>query len=140
MLALAAAGAAPDDPAPAPVHIIGGATTGGCFTGGVRLPEAGPGFQVINKSRSSFWGTPEAIARIELLGRLARNAGLPDLFVGDISRPRGGPLPGGHVSHQVGLDADIGLNVSPILRATASVGDDVELPSLVTPDQRRVDP
>ncbi|MBV9247757.1 MAG: penicillin-insensitive murein endopeptidase [Acetobacteraceae bacterium] len=140
MLALAAAGPAPDEPAPGPVHIIGGAAIGGCFTGGVRLPDAGPGFQVINKSRSSFWGTPDTIARIELLGRLAQSAGLPDLLVGDISGPRGGPLPGGHVSHQIGLDADIGLNVSPTLPATASAGDDVELPSLVRPDQREVDP
>jgi penicillin-insensitive murein DD-endopeptidase len=34
-------------------------------------------------------------------------AGLPSLLVGDLSQPRGGPLPSDHASHQSGLDADV---------------------------------
>ena len=84
----------PTTPAPGPVHIIGGGANGGCFAGGLQLPDQGPGFQVINRTRSSFWGVPQTIERVEMLGRAVKAAGLPDIYVGDISRPRGGPIPG----------------------------------------------
>jgi penicillin-insensitive murein endopeptidase len=73
-----------------------------------------------------------------MLASEASAAGLPPLLVEDISRPRGGPLPGGHVSHQIGLDADVGLDMRP--RGTpdalldASARESVVLASLVTPD------
>jgi penicillin-insensitive murein DD-endopeptidase len=128
-----------DAPAPGPLRIIGGQAAG-CIAGAVRLPEAGPGFQTIHLSRSSFWGAPSTIARIETLGERAHAAGLGDLLVEDISRPRGGPLPGGHLSHQLGLDVDVGLDVSDRHRLSAAERETVELPSLVRPDQRGVDP
>jgi penicillin-insensitive murein endopeptidase len=130
-----AAGA--DTPAPAPLHIIGG-QAGGCIAGAVRLPAEGPGFQTIHLSRSSFWGAPSTIARIGSLGEQVRAAGLGDLYIEDISRPRGGPLPGGHLSHQIGLDVDVGLDVTPKRALTAAERETVELPSLVRPDQRGV--
>jgi penicillin-insensitive murein DD-endopeptidase len=100
-------------PAPGPLHIIGGPNIGGCIAGAISLPPEGPGFQTIHLDRSAFWGAPQTIARLELFGRQARQAGLPTLLVEDISRARGGPLPGGHVSHQIGLDADVGLDMRP---------------------------
>jgi penicillin-insensitive murein endopeptidase len=126
-----------DTPAPAPLHIIGGQATG-CIAGAVRLPAAGPGFQTIHLSRSSFWGAPSTIARIGVLGEQVRAAGLGDLYIEDISRPRGGPLPGGHLSHQLGLDVDVGLDVTPKRTLTAAEREAVELPSMVGQDQRGV--
>jgi len=121
------------------LHIIG-SQAAGCIAGAAQFPSQGPGFQTIHLARSSFWGAPSTIARIQQLGREAQAAGLGDLYVEDISRPRGGPLPGGHLSHQLGLDVDIGLDVSakPPLNATAR--ESVALPSMVRPDQRGIDP
>lgn len=126
-------------PIPGPVRIIGGGAAGGCFTGGVRLPDHGPGFQTIHRDRSSFWGTPQTIAGIELLAREAAADGFPTLLVEDISRPRGGPM-APHVAHQVGLDADIALDMRarpPLDRAERN---DIVLASLVRADQRGIDP
>jgi penicillin-insensitive murein DD-endopeptidase len=128
-----------DTPAEGPLHIIGGQAAG-CIAGAVRLPADGTGFQTIHLARSSFWGAPTTIARIKTLGEQAHAAGLGDLYVEDISRPRGGPLPGGHLSHQLGLDADVGLDVRPKHALTAAEREAVELPSLVRSDQRGVDP
>ena len=105
----------------------------------MRLPAEGPGFQTIHLSRSSFWGAPSTIARIGSLGEQVRAAGLGDLYIEDISRPRGGPMPGGHLSHQLGLDVDVGLDVTPKRALTAAERETVELPSMVRPDQRGVD-
>jgi len=132
--------APPAGPAPGPLHIIGGAFAGGCFAGGVRLPPSGPGFQTIHLDRSRFWGAPQTIAGIELLASEAKAHGLPTLLVEDISRPRGGPLPGGHVSHQVGLDADIGLDMRPRPLLDAPQRESIALASLVRLDQLGVDP
>jgi penicillin-insensitive murein DD-endopeptidase len=126
-------------PAPGPLHIIGGSATGGCLAGAVRLPPEGPGFQTIHISRSAFWGAPDAIQHLEELGRKAQQAGLPNLLIEDISRPRGGPLPGGHVSHQIGLDADVGLDMRPRIELDPSRRETVDLTSLVRPDGRGVD-
>jgi penicillin-insensitive murein endopeptidase len=132
---------APDTPAPGPLRIIGSeGGGGGCIAGAVRLPAQGPGFQTIHLGRSSFWGAPQTIAGVEILGRQAEAAGLGTLYVEDIARPRGGPLPGGHAAHQLGLDADIGLDTSRKPTLTPATREAVELPSLVAPDQRGVDP
>ncbi len=123
-----------------PLHIIGGPTTGGCIAGAMSLPAQGPGFQTIHLDRSAFWGAPSTITQLELLGREAAAAGLPTLLVEDISRARGGPMPGGHVSHQIGLDVDVGLDMQA--RGPLSAGDreTVELRSMVRPDGRDIDP
>jgi len=139
LFALLCVSAAGDTPAPGPLHIIGSANAG-CLAGAVRLPAGGDGFQTIHLSRSSFWGAPVTIAGIEELGKEAHAAGLGDLYVEDVARPRGGPLPGGHVAHQLGLDADVGLDVSPKHALTSAERETVELPSMVRADQRGVDP
>jgi penicillin-insensitive murein DD-endopeptidase len=128
-----------DTPAAGPLRIIGSQASG-CIAGAVRLPADGSGFQTIHLSRSSFWGAPSTIARIEALGGQVHAAGLGDLYIEDISRPRGGPLPGGHVSHQLGLDVDVGLDVTPKSEMTSVQRETVELPSMVRADQLGVDP
>ena len=60
--------------------------------------------------RGADWGTRELV---DLLGRAISTvyAGVPNtpsLFIGDLSRRRGGPAPP-HVSHTSGRDADIGF-------------------------------
>jgi penicillin-insensitive murein endopeptidase len=139
LAALLTVAASPDTPAPGPLHIIGGQAAG-CIAGAVRLPAEGVGFQTIHLGRSSFWGAPSTIARIERLGEQVHAAGLGDLNVEDISRPRGGPLPGGHVSHQLGIDVDVGLDVRPKPTLDTAGRETVELPSMVGADQRGVDP
>ena len=120
-------------------RIVGG-PGGGCIAGAVELPEHGPGFQTIRASRSWFWGHPSTIAALELLARQAQAAGLPDLYMNDISKPRGGPFPGIHASHMLGLDADVWLDVRPKPRLTPAQRDSLEVESLVRPDGHGIDP
>jgi hypothetical protein len=56
------------------------------------------------------WGTDSVVRSIERAVREVRRChpGSPDIYVGDISRERGGWLRP-HRSHQAGLDADIGF-------------------------------
>lgn len=127
-------------PAPGPARIIG-AGDAGCIAGAVRLPDTAPGMQTIRISRSTFWGYPDVIASLLELAKRAHAAGLPDLYMNDISNPRGGPFPGIHASHQRGLDADVWLDVAgphPVLPLAAR--DNLEPPSLVRPDGHGVDP
>ncbi len=136
----ALAGDAARAPLAGPLRIIGGPATGGCIAGAVSLPDHGTGFETIHLDRSAFFGAPQTIARLEQLGQEAAAAGLPPLLVEDISRPRGGPLPGGHVSHQIGLDADVGLDMRPRAMLDAAQRESVVLASLVRPDRRGVEP
>src|SRR6201999_1558204 len=98
-------------PAPGPLHIIGGGSNGGCIAGAMNLPPQGEWYQTIHGTISHFWGAPVTVQGIATLGQEARVNGLPPLLIEDMSRPRGGPMPGGHVSHQVGLDVDVALDM-----------------------------
>jgi penicillin-insensitive murein endopeptidase len=84
-----------------------GSPAAGCLQGAEALPETGLGYQVLRPSRNRFWGHPSLVAFLKRLGAQSREAGLPDLLVGDMAQPRGGPMPSGHGSHQTGIDADI---------------------------------
>lgn len=125
-------------PGPGQARIVGGPGPG-CIAGAVQLAANGPGFMTVRENRSAFWGHPDTIAGIVLLGARARAAGLPDLMMNDLSGPRGGPLPGGHVSHQVGLDADVYLDIA-LPRPNGPGRATIEPPSLVRGDQRGIDP
>lgn len=104
------------------------------------LPPEGPGWQAIRTSRNRHWGHPATIALVAHVAGQARLAGLPDLWIGDLSQPRGGPLPWGHASHQTGLDADIWLDLRPKPRVPAAQREELSIPSLVLPDESAVDP
>jgi penicillin-insensitive murein endopeptidase len=93
------------------LRIIGSGT--GCIAGAQALPPSEPGYEVIRAPISSFWGAPVTLRGVETLAAEARADGLPELYVGDLSGPRGGPLSGGHVAHQRGLDVDIYLDTLP---------------------------
>ncbi len=126
-------------PAPGPVRSIGDFAAG-CIAGAVALPSEGTGFQVIRASRSRFWGHPNTITDIQTLGSLVRGAGLPDMYIGDISQARGGPMNGGHASHQIGLDVDIWFDMRPKPRLAANARENIDVPSLVRADQRGINP
>lgn len=141
LAALLIGGAGPaSSPAPGPLRIVGGGATGGCIAGAVRLPDRGEGFQTIHLEHSRFWGAAPVIERIRLLGARAHAAGLADFYVEDLSNPRGGPMAGGHVSHQIGLDADVGLDPRPKPTLTPAERETVEVTSVVRADQRGIDP
>jgi penicillin-insensitive murein endopeptidase len=127
-------------PAPGPLHIIGGGKNGGCIAGAVAMPPMGDGYQTIHSSNSHFYGAPVAIQGVIALGRRARESGLPPLLVEDISLPRGGPMPGGHVSHQVGLDVDIALDMRMRGYLSAADRESIRIASLVRSDGRDVLP
>ncbi|MBX7079030.1 MAG: penicillin-insensitive murein endopeptidase [Nannocystaceae bacterium] len=92
---------------------------------GVQL-ESGPGWVV--KTPAYAWGTRRAVHRLrEALRAYVRVAeGGPDVHVGDLSKPGGGPFPP-HISHRAGRDVDIGYvlrgsvaDVSRFVTATAA--------------------
>ena len=134
-IALFAAGPAAADPGP--VRIIGGPSVG-CIAGAVQLPPQGPGFQTIHVAISHFWGAPSTVSSIEQLGRDAQAAGLGEILVEELSRHYGGPIVGGHASHQHGLDADVALDTSHKQPLGAGERETIELTSLVRPDKRDV--
>jgi penicillin-insensitive murein endopeptidase len=80
----------------------------GCLQGGVELPITGPTWQVMRLSRNRNWGHPELVGFLKRFAPLAAKAtGWAGILIGDMAQPRGGPLPFGHLSHQIGLDVDI---------------------------------
>jgi penicillin-insensitive murein endopeptidase len=86
----------------------------GCLAGAQPLPVDGPAWQAMRLSRNRMWGHPLLVAYIERFAKDAKEKdGWPGLLVGDMSMPRGGPMPFGHASHQVGLDVDIWYRPMP---------------------------
>ncbi len=120
-------------------RIVGG-PAGGCIAGAVELPSSGPGYETIRASRSHYWGYPDTIAALQKLAIQAQAAGLPTLYMNDISKRYGGPFPGIHASHMMGLDADVWLDTKPKPRLSAAERDNVEVVSLVAADGRGVNP
>jgi penicillin-insensitive murein DD-endopeptidase len=126
-------------PTAGPPRIIG--QTGlGCIAGAVALPPDGPGWQAVRLSRNRNWGHPALVETLRDLATRARSQALSTLWIGDLGQPRGGPMPYGHSSHQVGLDADIWLELSPKPALTAAAREDIAVPSLVLPDESGIDP
>ncbi len=86
----------------------------GCLAGAVELPVDGPHWQVMRLSRNRNWGHPELIRFLKRFSADAAKAtGWDGILIGDMAQPRGGPLPYGHRSHQVGLDVDIWYTPMP---------------------------
>jgi penicillin-insensitive murein DD-endopeptidase len=84
-----------------------GEYSSGCLRGAARLPLDGRGYQVMHPSRRRYYGNPELLDFLVKLGRALQAEKFGDMLIGDLSQPRGGPAPGGHSSHQTGLDVDI---------------------------------
>lgn len=83
-----------------------GKYAGGCLYGGEAMPRSGPGYEMMRvDSRNRHWGHPMLIDVLKRGGEALKNEFT--MLYGDLAQPRGGPMPGGHQSHQNGLDADI---------------------------------
>ncbi|WP_404830280.1 penicillin-insensitive murein endopeptidase [Sedimentimonas flavescens] len=110
----------------------------GCAAGLVALPETGPTWQAMRLSRNRNYGQPEMIAFLSDLSAFAATLpGWKGLYIGDISQPRGGPMTGGHASHQIGLDADIWMLPPQRLNLSRSEREKISSVSIRTADQTR---
>jgi penicillin-insensitive murein endopeptidase len=76
------------------------------------LPVNGPAWRNA-LSRNRNWAHPEMIKVLERISTKVPKIGWPGLLVGDMTQPRGGPMITGHVSHQIGLDADVWFTPMP---------------------------
>ena len=113
----------------------------GCLQGGVELPVDGPNWQVMRLSRNRNWGHPELVKFLERFAPLAAKAtGWRGILVGDMAQPRGGPLPFGHASHQIGLDVDIWFMPMPNHELSKKEREEISANDLVAPDRLRVNP
>ncbi|WP_126975467.1 penicillin-insensitive murein endopeptidase [Frigidibacter oleivorans] len=110
----------------------------GCAAGLVQMPESGPTWQAMRLSRNRNWGQPEMIQYLADLSATARSLGWAGLYIGDISQPRGGPMTGGHASHQIGLDADIWMLPPRRLNLSVAERERISSISVRTEDQTRV--
>jgi penicillin-insensitive murein DD-endopeptidase len=126
-------------PSSGPADSIGGPAAG-CLAGAASLPLDGTGYQVIRISRDRYFGNPATVKFVQDLGRKAKSAGLADFYVGDMSLPRGGPMPNGHASHETGIDVDIWDNLDPKPVLAPKDRENVPLPSMLTADGKALDP
>ncbi len=110
----------------------------GCLAGAVQLPESGATWQAMRLSRNRHFGDPSLVAFIERLGQSATKIGWNGIYVGDMSQPRGGPMNGGHKSHQIGLDVDIWLLPPESLDLSARQRENISSLNLRARDQRSV--
>jgi penicillin-insensitive murein endopeptidase len=100
------------EPAPMSARSIGKYSRG-CLAGGMMLPVNGPTWQVMRLSRNRNWAHPNMIKVLERFASKVPKIGWPGLLVGDLTQPRGGPMLTSHVSHQIGLDADVWFTPMP---------------------------
>lgn len=126
-------------PAPGPVAVIG-KPAAGCYTGGVALPLDGPGWQVVRAGRNRYYGVPQLIEFIKRLGGKAHEQGFPPIYIADMNQPRGGPMPSGHASHQLGLDTDIWFDMGARPRLPASERGLKGTRSVIVPGTKQIDP
>jgi penicillin-insensitive murein endopeptidase len=113
----------------------------GCLQGGVELPIDGPHWEAMRLSRNRNWGHPELVRFIERFAGLAAKAtGWNGILVGDMAQPRGGPLPYGHASHQIGLDVDIWYLPMPDRLLSRDARETMPPNNLVAEDRIHVDP
>ena len=127
-------------PAPLAARSIG-TYNRGCLAGATALPVNGKTWQVMRLSRDRNWGHPDLIRFLERLAdKVPKVAGWAGLLVGDIAQPRGGPMLGGHASHQIGLDADVWLTPMPKRELTRTEREEMMATMVVASDRKDVDP
>src|SRR3974390_389837 len=113
----------------------------GCLQGGVELPIDGSTWQGMRLSRNRNWGHPELVNFLERFAPLAPKAtGWKGILVGDMAQPRGGPLPFGHTSHQIGLDVDIWFMPMPDHELSQKEREEISASDLVAPDRLHINP
>jgi penicillin-insensitive murein DD-endopeptidase len=112
----------------------------GCLQGGVELPTTGPNWQVMRVSRNRNWGHPELVQFLGRFAPLAAEAtGWKGILIGDMAQPRGGPLPFGHRSHQIGLDVDIWFMPMPDRVLSTEEREKISASNVVAADGKHID-
>ena len=117
-----------------------GAYNRGCLAGAVAMPSQSPDWQLMRPSRNRAWGHPVLIKTATDIALSARKAGWPGLLFGDFSQVRGGPMPYGHASHQIGLDADIWLTPMPRNKLSTDGLEQFAPPSMVNMNTQGTEP
>jgi penicillin-insensitive murein endopeptidase len=113
----------------------------GCIAGAQELPINGPTWQVMRLSRNRNWGQPQLIAFLERFSaKVPKVSKWDGILVGDMAQPRGGPMITGHLSHQVGLDADIWLTPMPDHELSRKDREEMSATMIVAKDRKDVDP
>ena len=110
----------------------------GCLSGGKLLAETGDSWQVMRTSRKRNWGHSSTISFVKRYSKKVKQYGWPGLYIGDIGQPRGGPLPYGHKSHQIGLDVDIWLTKPRQINLTLQERENLVAKSVRSKDHRSV--
>src|SRR4249919_2211094 len=111
----------------------------GCLQGGVELPTTGPTWQVMRSSGNRNWGHPDLVKFLERFAPLAEKAtGWKGILIGNMAQPRGGPLPFGHKSHQIGLDVDIWFMPMPDRVLSKEERDNISASNLVAADGKQI--
>jgi penicillin-insensitive murein endopeptidase len=114
-----------------------GGYSAGCIDGASLMPDTGHGYQVMRLSRNRFYGHPQLLQFVDGFTSSVRDARIGTLLIGDMSQPRGGPMPSGHASHQIGLDVDIWFWLNPeasTRKLTADEREKLSAPAVVDPD------
>ncbi|HVV94688.1 MAG TPA: penicillin-insensitive murein endopeptidase [Hyphomicrobiales bacterium] len=107
----------------------------GCLAGASTLPLDGPDWQVMRLSRNRHYGTAQLVQFIErFAAKVPRVSSWHGLLIGDMSQPRGGPMPTGHASHQIGLDVDIWLTAMPAVTLSYEQRETMAAKTVVAPD------
>jgi penicillin-insensitive murein endopeptidase len=145
--------AKPDDPATPAKELFGrkrepvpmtarsiGKYSRGCLAGGMSLPVNGPTWQVMRLSRNRNWAHPNMIKILERFAAKVPKIGWPGLLVGDLTQPRGGPMLTGHISHQIGLDADVWFTPMPDRQLTRQEREEMMATNVVAEDWNDVNP
>lgn len=113
----------------------------GCLSGGIEFPANGSTWQVMRLSRNRNWGHPSLVRFLEKFAPLAAKAtGWNGILVGDLSQPRGGPTPTGHMSHQTGLDVDIWFMPMPNRLLSKEEREKLSAPNVVADDWKSLNP
>lgn len=126
----------PDKTAAAPI----GFYAKGCLAGAKPMAQAAAHWQMLHPSRNRYWGHPDMIAVLQNLAAAAAKQGWSGLLIGDISQPRGGPLPFGHSSHQIGLDADIWFAPKPARGLSPQELENINTGSVLAGKTKALDP
>lgn len=95
-------------------EVIGGYSSG-CIRNARDLAISNRYWEVVNVGRNRHYGHTDIVELLNFLGQWSVDqAQHGKLVLGDISQPAGGPMPYGHASHQLGLDADIRFAFAPL--------------------------
>ena len=127
------------EPAPMEARSIGKYSRG-CLAGGMALPVNGPTWQVMRLSRNRNWAHPNMIKVLERFAAKVPKIDWHGLLVGDLTQPRGGPMLTGHVSHQIGLDADVWFTPMPDRELTQQEREEMMATNIVNDEWNDVRP